>query len=280
MKDTFFIIVLICAIAVSVLLIWNIVLLPRRKKAKNEEYVELKYKQQFYVAVFTTIIAVIAFMGYDKYSEIETTIRADVKKQTDSIITASKIDFDRKIAEIDKVQDKILFQYENLKETNSNLRDNSEQTNDRFYELLNQFIALKKDLVTSEIELQSQLENMKDASQDIKNVRSDIEAIKKIDFLNQVYLVPNRTFEASEVNNFTDTVYFKNLRTINKESLPEFKTPPSVIISNYNTASLMVYKIHTEYLVIRHGGLISWEEEDTYPENWKYDLLIIYKESQ
>lgn len=276
MTTSFYILLIILIISLIVFLIWNIFLYNKKVLIRNEskEFFELKYQLQFYVAVFSVLIGVLSFLGYSSYNDIVNKVKDEISKDTES----SKQEINAKILATQNELSKISFENERLRETNKEVLNNSEKTNDRFYTLYEQFLSMNKDLYQSENELQSQINNVKNAEKDLINVKKDISEIKKIDFLNQVYLVTDINFrEAKENVNLTlDTVYFKNLKTISGNNLPVFKKSPSLTISPYNGVQLSFKDVTKDYFTIYMWAKTVEEEQ----KNHKYDLLIIYKESQ
>jgi len=274
MTISFYTLLITLIISLIVFLIWNIFLYYKKISKRNEskEYYELKYQLQFYVAVFSVLIGVLTFLGYSSYNEIVNKVTDEISKNTES----SKQEINAKISATQNELSKISSENERLKETNNEVLNKSEKTNDRFYTLYEQFLRMNKDLYESENELQLQINNVKSAEKDLSNVKKDISEIKKIDFLNQVYLVTDISFhEATENPTLTlDTVYFKNLKTISGNNLPIFKKPPSLSISPYNGVQLSFKDVKKDYFTI-----YMWAKT-TEETNHKYDLLIIYKEAQ
>ncbi|WP_133063734.1 hypothetical protein, partial [Flavobacterium tructae] len=198
MTITFYILLIILIISLIVFLIWNIFLYNKKVLIRNEskEFFELKYQLQFYVAVFSVLIGVLSFLGYSSYNEIVNKVKDEISKDTET----SKQEINAKILATQNELSKISFENERLRETNKEVLNNSEKTNDRFYTLYEQFLSMNKDLYESENELQSQINNVKNAEKDLTNVKKDISEIKKIDFLNQVYLVTDINFREAKEN--------------------------------------------------------------------------------
>ena len=92
-------------------------------------------------------------------------------------------------------------------------------------------------------------------------------------------MVPNLRFEGEDSGKYTDTVYFKSLRTLSNANLPLFKNSPSLLISPYTGMVMNVTKVTNDYYIVKsNAGGIEWDGEDM--TNLKYDLLIIYRESK
>lgn len=254
-----------------------------KNRSKDREYYELKYQQQFYVAIFATIVGAFSIFGWNKYDDIEKSVKSEIIKHSDSIVNVSTKTMELKLSEIEKSQTAITLENEMMKKRNEEILRNSEKTNDRFYEIWNKFIDFKGDLIVSKIELKDQIEKLQQSGITLKQAKSDIDAIKKLDFLNQAYLVPNLKFvpenEKDEVHKYTDTVYFKSLKTLSNIGLPEFTHAPSIIISPYTGIVITIRKVTKDYYIIKSdAGGIQWDDE--LDDGIKYDLLIVYKETK
>ncbi|RKR11098.1 hypothetical protein C8C83_2796 [Flavobacterium sp. 90] len=276
MNKIFLILVFTLLLAFIIFLIWNIILFKKNIKLNKEttEYLELKYQLQFYVAVFSVLIGVFTFLGYSSYNEIVEKVTHEISEKTKDTLEASKKEITRKIESTQNELFKIAFENERIKESNKSILENNEKTNDRFYQLYNQFLSLNKELYNSEKQLQSQIDNVNNAEKDVVNIKKDVEEIKKIDFLNQVYLVTDIYYQESQKG--LDTVYFKNLKTISGNKLPDFSNPPSITISPYQGVQLAIQDVTKDYFTIYMWTKGSWGEEKT---SHKYDILLVYKES-
>lgn len=283
--NTFFsVLIFILIITLIVFLIWNIILFKTKVNSKNDsrEYLELKYQLQFYVAVASVLIGVFTFLGYSSYNDIVENVKNEISKETDSIV----IDTKSKIKNTEFQLSKISSENEKIKESNKDILEKNEKTNDRFYLLYEQFLKLNSELNNSKYELQSQINNVKNAEKDVNNIKKDIAEINKIDFLKQIYLVTDLSYsELSNKNNGKrelDTVYFKRLKTISKSDLPKFISPPSVTISAYQGVQLSIKDVTSEYFTITMFSKIGFglEENEKIGKNHKYDILIIYKETE
>lgn len=280
--NTFFsVLIFILIIALIVFLIWNIILFKTKVNSKNDsrEYLELKYQLQFYVAVFSVLIGVFTFLGYSSYNDIVEKVKNEISKETDSIV----IDTKSKIKNTESQLSKISFENERIRESNKDILENNEKTNDRFYKLYDQFLSLNRELYNSEKQLQSQIDNVNNAEKDVQNIKKDIAEINKIDFLKQLYLVTNISYEEPTYKDRTkkeyDTIYFKNIKTISGSDLPKFTTPPSIMISPYLGVQLSIKDVTSEYYTIfmfSKMGL-GLEENERRGKIHKYDALIIYK---
>lgn len=289
MRTAFYVVALILTIALIVFFIWNIILYSKHIKGStksDKDYYELKYQLQFYVAIFTTLIAVFSIFGYDKFNDIEKNVKEEISKKTDSIVKNSTENIKNELATTQKEQFKISLQNERIKEDNIELKNISQKTNDRFNELITQFIYLKKDMILTEVELKSQIKDVQNAGKDLINVKKDIAEINKIDFIKQLFLVTDIYYEETTSKNQTgrkiDTIYFKNLKTISGSNLPKFTKPPSISVSTYKGVQLSIKDVTTEYytiLIFAKAGL-GLEENEKRGKTYKYDILIIYKETE
>lgn len=275
MSTTFSVLIFLLIIALIIFLIWNIFLFKniRNTNNSNKDYLELKYQMQFYIAVFSVLIGLFSFLGYSSYKDIEANVKSEILTQTEDIIRKSKNDLNDKIESTKLELLKISFENERIKTSNKDVLDNNEKTNDRFYKLYEQFINLNKELNGSQRQLQSQIDNVNNAKQDVLNIKNDVEEIKKIDFLNQVYIVTDVSY--IETNKSLDTIYFKDLKTIGGNQLPKFSKPPSITISPYQGIQLSLKEVTNTYYTIYMWTKTEWEEK----EKHKYDLIIIYKDA-
>ena len=279
MNTPFYILLIILIFVLIVSLIWNIFLFNKKISSKNDskEYYELKYQLQFYVAVFTVLIGVFSFLGYSSYNDIVDKVKNEISKETEDILDSSKKEINSKIQSTQNDLSKITYENERIKESNKDILNNSEKTNDRFYKLYEQFLSLNRELYSSEKQLQTQIDNVNSAENDVQSIKKDIIEIKKIDFLNQVYLVTDIAYDefSDESKTKVDTVYFKDLKTISGNNLPDFKKPPSISISPYQGVQLILKEVTKEYYIIFMWTKTEWEEKKKH----KYDILIIYKET-
>jgi hypothetical protein len=281
MNTTFSFLIFFLIITLIVFLIWNLVFFKKNIKSKNDnrDYLELKYQQQFYVAVFSVLIGVFSFLGYSSYNEMIKKIKTDISKETDSIISKTKESIKRTDDELSKISS----ENEKIRESNNDILEKNEKSNDRFYSLYERFLNLNSELYNSKNQLQSQINNVSNAEKDVKNIKKDIEEINKIDFLKQIYLVTGlsysepKTYEKRKI----DTVYFNKLKTISKSDLPIFTSPPSIAISSYQGVQLSIKDVSNEYFTITMSSQIGFglEENEKIGTNHKYDILIIYKET-
>jgi len=272
MSLTFSVIIFLLLFALVTFLIWNIFLFKHLKNSKNlsREYLEIKYQLQFYIAIFSVLIGVLTFLGYNTTKNIEENVKNEILSQTDDIIKTSKNELISTIDGLNKELYKTSSENERIKESNKIIMNNSEKTNDRFYNLYEQFISLNKELNQSQKLLSTQIETVRRAEKDVSEIKDDVEQIKKIDFLNQVYIVTN--IEYLEHKSL-DTIYFKNLKTISGNTLPKFSTPPSITISPYQGIQLSIKDVTNDFYTIYMWTKSEWEEKDKHI----YDMIIIYK---
>ena len=276
MNKIFLILVFTLLLAFIIFLIWNIILFKKNIKLKSEttEYLELKYQLQFYVAVFSVLIGVFTFLGYSSYNEIVEKVKNQISDETKSNLEASKKEITKKIDSTQNELFKISFQNDRIKESNKSILEDNEKANDRFFQLYSQFFNLSKELYNSEKQLQSQIDNVNNAEKDVENIKKDVAEIKKIDFLNQVYIVTDIPYQESQKG--LDTIYFKNLKTISGNKLPNFSRPPSINVSPYKGIQLVLQDVTNEYFSVYMWSKGTWEEEKT---NHKYNIILVYKES-
>lgn len=261
-------------IAILVLLGWNILLFKSRKirRKNSEEYIEIKYQQQFYIAIFAVLIGLTSFMGYDKYTDLENSISEKIEQKTAIKVEKYNRQMDSLAHILKTGQREIIFENKILKESNQHLNSKTEKANDLLYKMLYDFADVKNELYNSE-------QNIKNQAERIKRFNNDIEELKKNDFLNQVHLVTGKKFEGSEKMTYLDTVHFNELRTTSGNKLPQFRHNPIVILSKTTGVDLFINEINEKYFVIARGnGYILYEDHQQEKEEVSYDLLIIYRD--
>jgi uncharacterized membrane protein len=77
---------LVIGLALSILCIWNLVTLHQLKKnssladtqLNDSKYFELKYKLEFTIAVFTFLVGIAAYLGYNSKESIETKVTNEI----------------------------------------------------------------------------------------------------------------------------------------------------------------------------------------------------------
>lgn len=84
------IIFIICSIVIIAAVVWNVVALHNLGKTKLDEkyYWELKWGYQFLVGLFTVVVAVFAFLGWNSTRELKNDIKEKIDKQINEIIDA------------------------------------------------------------------------------------------------------------------------------------------------------------------------------------------------
>jgi len=109
----------IIAVVLVISLVWNLITNRRTQKLlkanissndrniSDQKYWELKSKNEFLIAAFSFIVAVISFLGYNTYEKANEKIYADNKQKTDSIFIAlsnaqKKTDSLKKTIEVSK----------------------------------------------------------------------------------------------------------------------------------------------------------------------------------
>ena len=208
-----------------------------------------------------------------------------MSKRTDSIVTVKTQAIENQLQKTRESQNQILAENDFLKKSNEQVQKTNDRINDNFYSMWNSFIDFKQDLVNSKNDLDTQVKGVKSFNEVMSKMKGEVDEIKKLDFVNQSYLVgpnefiPDNPKDSLGAGASTQTIYFKNLITVSKNTLPIFKSPPSVILSPYSGLSITVGKVTKDYIKIKCGyaGITYGDEESN---KVFYDLLIIYRDRE
>ena len=200
--------------------IFNVCTFHKLKKTNFEEkyYWELKLQNQFLIALFSVVVAVYAFVGWNSYKELAIDIKEKINKQIDEIVDTR---FRNSVNKLNKDIEKV--SQENKKNEDS-LNNTSKQTN-----------ILKSDI-----------ERM------YEQVNQRIYIIKKVKISGD------------------GKIYFKNIKTIQGNFLPEFKEAPVVFLSKKNPtiiSSVEIAEVTKEYI-----QLSNYDEGSD-----MFDILIVEK---
>jgi len=220
---------------VIILLIWNTVnfhSLKKQSSRHNEQlndskYFELKYKQEFFVAIVSFIVGFTAFIGYSSLESVESKLKSEldnrVKDKLDSI--ANKI----------RIQDSTI---DNLTKVSRQL------------EHITTASAIKQQqisrlLAVSELKAKTFSDRIYELNQ--KNILKQ-----------EFYIVQGVEYDLNTITERKPYVryYFKDLRTILNEPLPTFKKPPAVIVSA-TSADFWVTRVTTEAVELTANSYID-----------------------
>ena len=228
------IVILILTIS-DVFFLWKIYRNLKKKKndLPDERYFELKYNINLLKAISAILIFLIGFLGFNTYQNISNDI---------------KIDFTNKLKDQNNKIDSLVNTISNY-EKNVN--------------------ALRSEEVESVKNLEDINQNFRAINLKLKNTQ---EALK---YTTKVYVISNLKFPSNKfgVAKREDAfkIRFEDLKTINNENLPKFKTKPMVILECQGLV-LDIAELTKEYIKIGSGTGFGYAEED--PEFYYFDMWI------
>lgn len=195
--------------------LWNAVTLKHllKRPLKNDQlndknYWELKYKMQYMITVFSVILAIVAYIGYNTIDNVKESVRKDFQASLDSTrnalilidsqIKSSKAEFDARVANTDS----ILNSYQ-----------------DMLLGLSNRTEQVKKSISLSD--------------KDLNAFKGRISEINSKNIIRQsIYIIDNLEYTFTEYWEYKK-YYYKDLVTNTNQKLPEFKQRPFILpISN------------------------------------------------
>jgi hypothetical protein len=192
---------IIIAVAFCVFSVWNIITLYRLKRSSQKtdkelndaKYYELKYKTEFFVAVFSVIVAAAGLFGYNSIKDAKEEITKDLKEKTKSIDSS------------------IFYSEKRIRTQDSTL--------DIFETKLNLFI-------NSIYNSQKQLYNQNDQLNSLTKLINDINSTNKIK--QNFYLVKSLELVVKD-DKVTSSYKFADMTTNIGDKLPKFSRPPFVV---------------------------------------------------
>ncbi|MCA6451673.1 MAG: hypothetical protein IM582_00735 [Chitinophagaceae bacterium] len=225
----------IIGVSLLILLIWNLAsirqLKNRSKTDRNLDdprYYELKYKQEFFVATVSLVGTVLVIFGYNSLQNVEKALKDDftiknamMSKRTDSIISYFDTAINKRISATDKSLQTISASSMHLLQKTTSQLQNTQNTLEGYKHNL-EMLSSQQAVVDDKV----------------KNVQGRITDINAKNILKQnFYLVDSLFFDTrimytvkSEESYYTK-YYFKDMKTLNGDKLPQFKKPPFLITS-------------------------------------------------
>lgn len=210
--------------------IWNSITLQRllarplkTDQLNDKNYWELKYKMQYMVTVFSVLIAIAAYLGYNTVANAKESVRNEFQAKLDSTkanmasidsqIKNSKIQFDAKVANTDS----LLNIYQNM------LMGLSRRTE-----------AVKKSISISD--------------KDLTDFKGRINEINSKNIIQQnIYIVDNILFTRAELDLMDGIsgkkMLFSELTTISGDKLPTFKKAPFILVVSNDGAEYYVKNV-------------------------------------
>ena len=223
----------IIGISLIILLIWNLVsnrqLKTQARTDKNlsdPRYYELKYKQEFFIATVSLIGTVIVVFGYNSLQNVEKALMDDFSKKTTKISVRT---------------DSIINYYDTLINKRFIITENNlKSISNNSISLLQKTTLQVENTQQSLQEYKNALGNLNlqqlEADKKVKNVQYRIEDINSKSILKQnFYLVDSLIFDtkvwdtAKSEEYAYKTYFFKDMKTIYGDRLPDFKKPPFII---------------------------------------------------
>lgn len=269
-KSILVLIFLILGLGIVILNIWNLKglkQLSKQRSFKNEQlndskYFELKYKHEFLVATFSIVIAVIVFVGYDSYKSIKETLKKDVEEQVSA--TTKKIEIQKEQLNVQKVLTDSLGEKISI---------NSQKVKD-FRDVVN-VLELQQNQLKNKIK--SSRESINDYETSINDLKVKILELKNKNVIKQeLYIVKDLTYRGLNQSWDYQKIYFKDLKTISKEPLPNFKEPP-ILTPFTNSGLVLTIKnvTTTSFEIVVSNNTIPGE----LPDSILYSLWISVIES-
>jgi hypothetical protein len=232
--DVFGYLIIILLLLIAVLTIWNILLFRKIKShleikdkiAENSVYFDLKYRLNLITSIAAIVITVITFFGYNQFNNIE----RDLGDQFNSKFEKYESFF----SSLNSQKDSLINNYNSLTQK-STIMNNT----------------------------------INDSENKIKNVSAKIDIISQDILTNNLFIVKNIFFNLKEFKLGREIIkkryYYKDLLTLENNSLPIFTTPPSLNIIPTNGAVFSLIDNTTDYFDVE---LQSSNEDSLYFEVW------------
>jgi hypothetical protein len=233
--------------------IWNTVTLKRllSRPLKNDQlndksYWELKYKMQYMVTVFSVLIAIAAYLGYNTIDDVKESVRKEFQGKLDSTkanmilidsqIRNSKIEFDTKVANTDSV----LNSYQNM-----------------LLGLSNRTESVKKSISLSD--------------KDLNTFKNRIAEINSKNIIQQnIYIIDNLEYTFGTEWEYKK-YYFKDFITNTGQKLPNFKKNPFILPVSNQGYTFSINKVTTESFELVISNASPTEKNDN---NFRVTLFI------
>ena len=214
---------IIIGLAMLLFSFWNFTTLRRLSDQRrlpdiqlnDSKYFELKYKQEFLLAVFSIVIGVLIFVGYDSYKSLKENLQSNIEREIQP--TTEKIR---------SINDSIGDQQNRITTLTTDIASKSTSL-----EQLNKLVAnLNKEQATLKSKIATSKENVSDYQTSILDITRRISEIKNKNIIKQeLYLIKDIEYtyplDYWEYKSFE----FKDMQTVNGEKLPVFKDPPIII---------------------------------------------------
>lgn len=205
----------------------------KKKNLPDERYFELKYNINLLKAVSAILIFLIGFLGFNTYNNISENLNQD---------------FTEKVKSQNEKIDSLIDLVSGYEESIKSLKVKEGESVKNLSEINQQFRIINEKL------------------------RNNQEALK---YTTKVYVINNLKFPTEIFYTTTKegflTIYFKDLKTINNENLPVFKSKPMVVLQG-KSIQLDATEITKEYIKIgssmTYGGYVEENPEFYYFDMW------------
>lgn len=253
-------ILIVIGISLLVLLGWNILSLRRLyksshtiKELNDSRYYELKYKQEFIIAIVSVIGTILVVFGYNSIHSVEKALSDEFNSKTEA--TNAKMNI------VSNRSDSLIRSFDsalNIRLSRTNNKLASIEINSA--SLATETEKNLKKVQSSVNSYNNSLESLKDQQYEIenRNITSDQkmkEIINRITELNNknilkqnYYLVDSLYFDidkyfmaGSDELQYA-TYYFKDMHTTLGDKLPHFSKPPFIILSTDGGGSSSKFK--------------------------------------
>lgn len=271
--------IFIIGVSLIILLIWNLISLGQlkvqgktNKNLNDPRYFELKYKQEFFIATVSLIGTVLVVFGYNSLQNVENALMDDFSKKT---------------TKISERTDSIINIYDTL------IKKRFEITENNLNKVSNTSLSLLSKTASQLTNTQQSLKDYKNAlntlnyqqttaEKNVKHVQSRIEDINSKNILKQnFYLVDSLFYDtkvwdsAKNEESVYKTYYFKDMKTIYGDKLPEFKRPPFLIVTVENVPNGQTGSVKEITNKSFKFSLSTWREENS--RVFRFSILVSEK---
>lgn len=220
--------IILFAIVIIVFNIWNTfnlsALLKRPLKVdalNDQKYWELKYKMQYMITVFSIILFIVGYLGYNSLQGVKESVRKEFQGSMDSL--TSRIDsFKLKLSDYSSIADNQFERIDSIRKT-----------------------LIRLGLKQSEVSrfLSGTFQSATDLSARVDELINNDQLRQNMFVVDEVAYKMNL---ATSGEALYTTYYFKDLKTVNGNSLPKFTKRPYIIGLSNESIDLKVANITTE----------------------------------
>lgn len=248
------IILSVLVIGFVILAVWNGINfcnLKRTSGSNNEQlndsrYFELKYKQEFFIAIVSFITAVVVFLGYNSIDSIKSKLREDIE-----------LNLRTSMSQFDSVKGAI-------KKTDTALMTTKMAAA--------QYAHLA---IENQIKQQQLLKVLSSSENKTQEFQKRIDELNKKNILKQkIYIVEGLRVDLKDDKPVEHR--FADLRTVLDEPLPIFTKPPIIVATSNSGTSVTIFDVTTESFKISLFGYMAVESSTTAKDQneGKLNLLI------